>query len=291
MEAPSALEFIDSISSAVKTILYQQPTRLSIKGKLVMLPTEGKAVVVGDLHGDLKSLERILGDSRFEDRVMAGEDLYMLCLGDYVDRGPTQVQVLHRLLRLLGSYPGRVVLLRGNHEGPVDVPFQPHDFPLVLRDEYGSEATGVYREFRALCDELYTAAILPGRVLFVHGGVPTDVTGPRDLAYAHMEHPHKEMLVEALWNDPTDEPGVYPSPRGVGMLVGPDVVDAALGRLGVSAVVRSHQSCPDGWRRTGSTITVFSCRLPHYGNRRGAYLEVPLIGEGPVDLGGCVRLF
>ncbi|OGD45729.1 hypothetical protein A3K69_04260 [Candidatus Bathyarchaeota archaeon RBG_16_57_9] len=291
MEAPGAEEFLDSISSAVKAILFQQPLRLEVKGKLVTLPAKGSAVVVGDLHGDIESLEHILGDSGFEERVMEGEDLHLLCFGDYVDRGPGQVQVLYRLLRLLGSYPGRVVLLRGNHEGPADVPFQPHDFPLVLRDSYGSEATGVYREFRTLCDELYTAAILPGRALFVHGGVPTGVTGPRDLAYAHMEHPYRGNLVEALWNDPTDEPGVYPSPRGIGKLVGPDVTEAALEKLGVSTLVRSHQSCPDGWGRVGRTLTVFSCRLPQYGNRRGAYLDLPLGGDAPVDLGGCVRVF
>ena len=291
METPGAQEFLESISSAVKAILFQQPPRLEVKGKLVTLPAKGGVVVVGDLHGDIDSLERILEDCRFEERVMGGEDIYLLCLGDYVDRGPGQVQVLHRLLRLLGSYPGRVVLLRGNHEGPSDVPFQPHDFPLVLRELYGSEAKGVYREFRALCDELYTAAILPGRVLFVHGGVPVGVTGLSDLAYAHMEHPYKENLVEALWNDPTDEPGVFPSPRGIGRLVGPDITEAALGRLGVSALVRSHQCCLEGWGRVGRTVTVFSCRLPHYGNRWGAYLEVPLGGEALGDLAGCVRVF
>ena len=66
MEAPGAEEFLDSISSAVKAILFQQPLRLEVKGKLVTLPAKGSAVVVGDLHGDIESLEHILGDIGFE---------------------------------------------------------------------------------------------------------------------------------------------------------------------------------------------------------------------------------
>jgi len=290
MSAPEAYELRDAMSSAIKVIKQQQPHRLDVKGKLVTLPTSGELIVVGDIHGDLGSLEHILRETRFEESLIEGENLYLLCLGDYVDRGPRQVQVLIRLLRLLGSYPGSVVLLRGNHEGPRDVPFHPHDFPLALRDAYGSEALSVYKEFRALCDELYTAAVIPKKTLFLHGGVPAGLTGLNDLAYAHMEHPAKDTLVQVLWNDPVEECGAYSSPRGVGRLFGPDVADSVLKRLGVSTLVRSHQSC-EGYTWVEGTLTLFSCRLPDYGNRRAAYLRMPLDGVLRQGDTGFIHLF
>lgn len=288
---PDRYELLDAIDSAVNAIRLQQPQRLNVKGKLVTLPAEGELIVVGDLHGDMDSLEHILAETRFEDRAMEGEALYILFLGDYVDRGPGQIEVLYRLMRLLGSYPHRVVPLRGNHEGPRDVTFQPHDFPLILREEYGSDALEVYREFRALCDELYVAAVIPGSILFVHGGVPTAASGLDDLAYANAEHPAKSNLVEALWNDPMEDEGVYPSPRGLGLLFGPDVAERVLGRMGVSTLVRSHQSCPEGYMWTGGTLTLFSCRLPNYGNRYAAYLRMPLDGDLVSDYKEYVHRF
>jgi len=290
MSAPEAKDLRDAIASAVKAIRFQQPPRLNIKGKLVILPPSGEVIAVGDIHGDLDSLEHILGETGFEARLMEGENLYLLCLGDYIDRGPKQTQVLHRLLRLLGSYPGRVVLLRGNHEGPGDVPFHPHDFPVVLRTVYGSEGADIYWEFRALCDELYTAAVVPGKTLFLHGGVPTKGPEVSDLAYAHMEHPARDNLVQILWNDPGEEDGVYPSPRGVGRLFGPDAAERALSALGVSTLVRSHQSC-EGFSWVGRTLTIFSCKLPSYGNRRAAYLRMPLDWELSPGDRDFIRLF
>jgi len=276
---PDCYELLDALNSAVNTIRLQQTQRLNVKGRLVTLPADGELIVVGDLHGDMDSLEHVLDETRFEERAMEGDALYILFLGDYVDRGPGQVEVLYRLMRLLGSYPHRVVLLRGNHEGPRDVTFQPHDFPVVLRKEYGSDALEVYREFRALCDELYTATVIPGSTLFVHGGVPTAASCLDDLAYAHAEHPAKSNLVEALWNDPMEDEGVYPSPRGLGLLFGPDVAERVLGKMGVSKMVRSHQSCPEGYMWTGGTLTLFSCKLPNYGNRYAVYLHMPLGGD------------
>ena len=288
---PDRYELLDALDSAVNVIRLQQLQRLSVKGKLVTLPTEGELIVVGDLHGDMDSLKHILAETGFEERAMEGEALFILFLGDYVDRGPGQVEVLYRLLRLLGSYPHRVVLLRGNHEGPRDVTFQPRDFPLILREKYGSYALEVYREFRALCDELYVAAVIPGSLLFVHGGVPTAASGLDDLAYAHAEHPAKSNLVEALWNDPMDDVGVYPSPRGLGFLFGPDVAERVLGKMGVSTLVRSHQSCPMGYMWMGGTLTLFSCRLPDYGNRYAAYLRMPLSGDLVSDYKEYVHRF
>jgi hypothetical protein len=42
----------------------------------------------------------------------------MLFQGDYVDRGPHQIEVISYLLALRVLFPKQVILLRGNHEFP-----------------------------------------------------------------------------------------------------------------------------------------------------------------------------
>lgn len=67
--------------------------------------------VIGDIHGDLEQLDRLL------DRLptpAAGDTVVFL--GDYVDRGPASRQVVDRVRALQASSPAHVVTLRGNHE-------------------------------------------------------------------------------------------------------------------------------------------------------------------------------
>ncbi len=70
-----------------------------------------RTFAVGDVHGDLAALERLL--SRLPP-VDAADTLVFL--GDYVDRGPSSAQVVARIRALPGQVPARVVTLRGNHE-------------------------------------------------------------------------------------------------------------------------------------------------------------------------------
>ncbi len=71
----------------------------------------GRTFVVGDVHGDLDALERVLGDLPAPG---AGDSLVFL--GDYVDRGPRVRETVTFLRRLPARTEARVVLLRGNHE-------------------------------------------------------------------------------------------------------------------------------------------------------------------------------
>jgi len=282
MSVPDAGQLAESLEDATKTITQSQPSLFSVTGKLVTLPS-CEAIIVGDLHGDYSSLQYILMKTWFRERAEDGEPVVLVCMGDYVDRGPGQVEVLYILTRLLTEHPRNVVLLRGNHEGPSDVGVSPHDFPYVLHRLYDEESEGVYRRFRAFTDQLYTAAISPKRALILHGGIPVGSQSLNDVAYAHRTHPETDTLRQILWNDPMPEPGIAGSVRGVGYLFGPDRARRFLDAAGVQVLIRGHQSCEEGHSVIGDVHTLFSCKLPNYGNKKAAYMEIPRVAAEPVE--------
>ncbi|MBX3181205.1 MAG: serine/threonine protein phosphatase [Polyangiaceae bacterium] len=71
----------------------------------------GRTFVIGDIHGDLRALFKLLSCFPTLD---PGDTLVFL--GDYLDRGPSSAQVVDYLRRLPTTTPARVVTLRGNHE-------------------------------------------------------------------------------------------------------------------------------------------------------------------------------
>ena len=247
MAIPDAEGLTRTLYDAKRTILKQQPMRLKVEGKLAQIPRRGEAIIVGDLHGDLNSLNKILDETSFPDKVLKGETLTLICLGDYIDRGPNQVEVLYSLLKLLNAYPGKVILLRGNHEGPGDLPVSPHDFPLIINQYYGEDSGQVYNAFKELAEELYLGAQIPDLALLLHGGIPVEATSLKDIAEARKRHNENDFLIQILWNDPMHQPGVRPSPRGAGYYFGPDVSRRFLDSVNLSKIIRGHQSSYKGY--------------------------------------------
>ncbi|MEM2936282.1 MAG: metallophosphoesterase, partial [Candidatus Bathyarchaeia archaeon] len=131
-----------------------QMRNLKIRGRLVTFPPTGEAIIVGDLHGNLKSLIHILGNSGFLEKVQDGLNASMIFLGDYGDRGIHSPEVYYVVLRLKETFPENVILMRGNHEGPADLPAYPHDLPIYLRRKFGEEALKIYAHLRELFDYL-----------------------------------------------------------------------------------------------------------------------------------------
>jgi serine/threonine protein phosphatase 1 len=65
---------------------------------------------VGDIHGRLDKLERLL-----EALPLRPDDRFVF-LGDYVDRGKRSREVVETLIEMRSAAPEQVVCLRGNHE-------------------------------------------------------------------------------------------------------------------------------------------------------------------------------
>jgi hypothetical protein len=252
---------------------------LKITGKLVEVPPVGEAIIVGDLHGDLKSLIHILEDSKFLGKAKSGSDVLLVFLGDYGDRGTHSPEVYYVVLKLKEMFPERVILMRGNHEGPPDLLAYPHDLPIQMKNKFREKGQEAYLNLRELYNHLYTGVIIKERYVLLHGGAPSQATTLSDIAYAHETHPRERHLEEILWNDPwTGIKGTIASPRGAGRLFGEDVTSRVLKMLNVKALIRGHQPCPDGYKSIhgGRVLTLFSRKGPPYNNTYGAYLRLDI---------------
>ncbi|AKT37900.1 metallophosphoesterase family protein [Chondromyces crocatus] len=71
----------------------------------------GRTFAIGDIHGDVLALRKLLGRLP-----PLGAADTLVFLGDYVNRGPHSAEVVQLLRALPRLTPARVVTLRGNHE-------------------------------------------------------------------------------------------------------------------------------------------------------------------------------
>lgn len=86
----------------------------------LVLPDDAIAIIMGDLHGDVRSLLRTL-DELNSRKILDGfrfrqTKYHFLFLGDYTDRGAYGTEVLYTLFRLKLANPAQVHFARGNHE-------------------------------------------------------------------------------------------------------------------------------------------------------------------------------
>jgi serine/threonine protein phosphatase 1 len=71
-----------------------------------------RTFAIGDIHGEVGKLQRLLSELR--PRARSGDSLVLL--GDYIDRGPDSRGVIDLILRQEKDWPGPVIPLMGNHE-------------------------------------------------------------------------------------------------------------------------------------------------------------------------------
>ena len=118
--------------------------------------------------------------------------------------------------------------------------------------------------FQPLLQRLYLSALIPNHILFVHGGVSSQILNEKTLA-----NPSQKVVEDILWSDPVNSEGEYLNPRGAGMEFGRDISQLVCQRLGISRIVRAHdpRKVLDGpcVQHNGRVITVNSSSV--YGGR------------------------
>ena len=158
-------ECLAQLCSEARCQFSQQPSLLELDDMTI--------TIVGDLHGSLFDLLRILKDGHMLD----DENSKFLFLGDYVDRGSFSVEVVTLLFALALQYPTRVFLLRGNHE--FDSVCSKYGFSDEVENVYGDLV--VYHDFVTTFSYLPLAAVINGMHLCVHGGISERLRSLADL--------------------------------------------------------------------------------------------------------------
>jgi hypothetical protein len=271
-------DFIQVIDKAIMVMQLQRQRHAIAGGQvnagMLDLRIPEKLVLIGDVHGDLKSLFKILDDIDFEQFLMNPNNK-IIFLGDYVDRGNDSIGVLYMICYLKEKYPDSIILMRGNHEAPVEFPFSSHDLPYRILQRYGEYWGRLIYEKKILkfFSLLTLAAVVENRLLLVHGGLPTkDIELISDfrksIATAQDTHIRDSLMEEILWNDPWShssgiEDWTY-SKRGFGRLFGPEISKKWLKISQTKVVVRGHQPC-QGFKidHEGMIMTLFSCKEPY----------------------------
>ncbi len=263
----------------------------------VILPAGKRYIIIGDLHGDLDTLEEVLEKSDVI-RNLEEKRVFLVFLGDYIDRGNRQIETIALVMLLKKHYPGNVVLLRGNHEPPKELTPYPHDFPYVLKVQYGLEGWELYKKFTEFFNELPYVAIVEGEILMMHGGPPSNNIDKADdyKVYLSLDTfpPRLEILEEILWNDPAENIEYNsPSPRGAGFLFGRKVTERALELTNTKIIVRGHEPASNGYKlnHNGRVVTLFTRRGPPYYNEKAAYMVVHTrVPEWHKDIHEWIRL-
>lgn len=157
------------------------------------------ALVFGDTHSDWPTVQQLAT------RALASEEKlgWLMATGDYVDRALPElpwgsvVNALY-LLSLQLARPGRVILLRGNHETQRLIP--------ILREEVVDEARQLWGRASRVgdriddCfDRLPLACETASGVYLAHAGFPRG--GDPGSWRARLARPSVETLEQTVWND------------------------------------------------------------------------------------------
>ncbi|KAF5227248.1 hypothetical protein FANTH_14816, partial [Fusarium anthophilum] len=245
----------------IEPILETLPSLLEkeINIQEITIPSKGKMIVVGDIHGQLRNLIEILHREGPPSAVH-----YYLFNGDIVDRGPSSVECAMLVFYLRYRFPDYVFINRGNHE----------DHRVNVEETFSREIK--QRGFQHLDDifqqcfhNLSLGKIIKTEAetyLALHGGIPLSEGNP--LSIEDMNGLERNMsctdkqapLAQILWNDMSDENGNQKSQRhGWGLKVGQEALKRFLSNEDLGCLIRSHTEEPDGWRLGLGYITGMLC--------------------------------
>ena len=180
--------------------------KISKRKKPLIDNITGKCVIVGDLHGNLHDLIRILNTNGLPPAIK------YVFLGDYVDRGRFSMETFCYLAAHKVKYPKHVYLLRGNHESR----------EMAESNTFGKECAqklfpSALTLFSEVFDVMPVAAVIDTKIFCIHAGLSKGFMKLSDIKKIRRPFslPETGPLADLFWSDPSHSVQEWgPSQRG-----------------------------------------------------------------------------
>ncbi|TKR95474.1 hypothetical protein L596_009640 [Steinernema carpocapsae] len=280
-----------TLSRGIRSLFLSQP---------MLLELEGPITVCGDIHGQFDDLLNVFymcglpGTEKPAKNGKPSRRARYLFLGDYVDRGYRNLEVVALLFAFRLKHPDDFFLLRGNHESyllNMSFGFLDECKERIREDK----KRRVFLELNVTFNHLPISAIIGKRIFCAHGGFSPDLYDLDQIRSIRRPQALRPsgVMADILWSDPcrfsnpnaeffTRYWGV--NKRGTAVAYGQKAVDLFLERFGLDLVVRAHECILDGYlfEHNMKVLTIFSASyyqelrsdLGQYHTNRGAVLEV-----------------
>lgn len=155
-------------------------------------PSNALVLISGDTHGNLEGTIEILRE--FSEASKMNSNVFVIFLGDYIDRGPNQIQNLWLIMSAKVEFPEQIILMRGNHDNRItnqadflEVCQQAYPDPdgkaliafldnsiLNRQDSSRMKGNAVWATINDMFDELPLLTAVGKSILCIHGGIPVE---------------------------------------------------------------------------------------------------------------------
>ena len=219
-----------------------------------VIDIQSPIVVVGDLHGQLFDLLRIIQKSG------SPKDTKYLFIGDIIDRGEFSLETITFIYLMKAIYPKNVFIIRGNHE--FDLLCYKYGFYSEIVNQY-KNGDEIYREFLNSFSFMPLAAVIDESNICVHGGIGPSISSIENIR--NIQRPimnySNHLINSVLWSDPDESvPNFKPSRRGIGFAFGENLLSHFLDNSSAVRLIRGHEFVQSGFASHfgDKCLTVFS---------------------------------
>ena len=241
------------VSQSILTALCDNVSKIFLTEPSVLEISQTKLVVVGNLHGHLLDLFRIMN------RFGVPPETKYLFLGDFVNEGEFSTEVVTILFALKHLYRDSVFLIRGNHEFSMQC--QRDGFSAEICSMYGNNT--IANAFMHAFACLPLAAVVNSRFFCAHSGIPSPDTLDSINAIKRPLYEIDDSLVRSLLLAVPARPGAGSRPTSP--VFGQKALIEFLDRHHFDAMIRSHDFAESGFEEQfdGKLISLFSASTYH----------------------------
>jgi Icc-related predicted phosphoesterase len=177
-------------------------------GKLVELPNEGKAIVVTDLHGNLKDYKKYLSIwEKYGD-----ENVHFILTGDFIHamgrKNDRSIDILESVIQkceinenfhpLLGNHEWSTISRTSVYKRGIN---QSLNFEDLLKERFDKGWKNKLEEYKKFFKKLPIAVKTNNKVFISHGGPPKDISNLDEIINITNEgYITNDKLYQILWN-------------------------------------------------------------------------------------------